>query len=43
MTPLYNKVAEITELLRAKTQMDYSELLNAILSEKEKLEKLIND
>ena len=43
LTPLYNKVAEITELLRAKTQMDYSELLNAILSEKEKLEKLIND
>ena len=41
LTPLYNKVAEITELLRAKTQMDYSELLNAILSEKEKLEKLI--
>ena len=39
LTPLYNKVAEITELLRAKTQMDYSELLKAILSEKEKLEK----
>ena len=43
LTPLYNKVAEITELLRAKTQMDYSELLNAILSEKDRRHPLLAD
>ena len=40
LTPLYNKVAEITELLRAHTEMDYSEMLKGILDEKKKLEEL---
>ena len=43
LTPLYEKVCEITELLRAKTEMDYSELLQGILDEKKILEDLIND
>ena len=37
LTPLYEPVQEITELLRSKTQMDYSELLGRILAEKERL------
>jgi HPt (histidine-containing phosphotransfer) domain-containing protein len=40
LTPLYEKVTEITELLRAKTQMDYSELLSGILNEKKILQDL---
>lgn len=43
LTPLYEKVVEITELLRSGTQMDYSELLKDILAEKKKLEELTND
>ena len=43
LTPLYEKVVEITELLRAETKMDYTDLLKGILEEKEKLEHLINE
>ena len=42
LTPLYDKVCEITELLRAKTPMDYSQMLKGILDEKKILEDLIN-
>ena len=31
LTPLFEPMSEMTELLRAKTQMDYSELLGTIL------------
>ncbi len=31
LTPLYEPMSEITELLRAETQMDYSELLGTIM------------
>jgi len=37
ITPILEPVMEITELLRAGTEMDYSELLAKILEEKEKL------
>ena len=40
LTPLYKPVSEITELLRNRTETDYSEILSLILSEKEKLEEL---
>jgi len=40
LTPLYNPVSEITELLRARTQMDYTPLLNEILEQKKKFEAL---
>ncbi|MBQ6335370.1 MAG: Hpt domain-containing protein [Erysipelotrichaceae bacterium] len=40
LTPLYDKVEEITELLRAHTQMDYSEMLEGILKEKQALEEM---
>ncbi len=43
LTPLYNKVVEITELLRAHTQMDYTQMLQGILEEKKTLESLINE
>ena len=42
LTPLYEKVVEITELLRAHTETDYSEMLQGILDEKKKLEDMIN-
>ncbi len=40
LTPLYQPVVEITEHLRAREAMDYSELLGTILAEKEKLQDL---
>lgn len=40
LTPLYEPVHEITELLRARTEMDYSELLDTILSQRDKLAAL---
>ena len=36
LTPLFEPVSEITELLRAETPMDYSELLEKINTEKER-------
>ena len=36
LTPLYEPVSEITELLRAETQMDYTELLARIMQERER-------
>ena len=33
LTPLYEPINEITELLRARTQMDYTPLLDQILAE----------
>ncbi len=40
LTPLYEKVCEITELLRARTETDYSPLLNEIEALRDGLEKL---
>ena len=40
LTPLYEKVCEITELLRARTETDYSPLLEEIDSLREGLKKL---
>ncbi len=40
LTPLYQSVSEITELLRAKTEMDYTEQLTRILDKREELRKL---
>ncbi len=41
ITPLYDKTVEITELLRSRTQMDYTPLLSEILSKKEELSSLL--
>ena len=43
LTPVSEKVVEITELLRSHTQMDYSKMLQGILDEKKTLESMIND
>ena len=43
LTPLQGPIVEITELLRARTQMNYDELLEKINKEKEKLFKLIKE
>lgn len=40
LTPICNPVNEITELLRAKTDMDYSDKLNEILKQKQLLTEL---
>ena len=37
LTPLFDPVNEITELLRAETQMDYTPLVTEIKQQKEKL------
>ena len=43
LTPLLEPVKEITELLRARTETDYSALNDRIKEEKEKLVKLIGE
>ncbi|MBO4666550.1 MAG: Hpt domain-containing protein [Bacilli bacterium] len=43
LTPLVVLVNEITELLRNKTQMDYSKLINDIEEKRSLLEKLCNN
>ena len=43
LTPLYDPIQEITELLRAKTDMDYTALLEQIRSAKEELAALAAD
>ena len=40
LTPLYDKVSEITELLRARTETDYSPLLSEISALRDGLKKL---
>lgn len=43
LTPMYEKVAEITELLRSRTEMDYSVLLKELLDMRDELEKLCEE
>ncbi len=40
LTPLYDPLVEITELLRSRTEMDYTNLKELINSKKEELEEL---
>ena len=40
LTPLTKPVTEITELLRARTDTDYSALMNEIMAQKAKLDAL---
>ena len=40
LTALYEPICEITELLRPRTQMDYSEKLSDILNKREELSKI---
>ena len=41
LTPMLTPVSEITELLRSKTDMDYSALISEILARKDELKELI--
>ena len=43
LTPIYTPVAEITELLRSNTDMDYTSLLGTILEKKDELGRLCAD
>ncbi len=40
LTPMYDPLVEITELLRSRTEMDYSEILGTILGKRDELEKM---
>ena len=40
LTNMYDKVADITELLRARTEMDYSEKVAEIMNARDELAKL---
>ena len=40
LTPLYDIVSEMTELLRSRTQMDYQPMLDQLLAKKEELSAL---
>ena len=40
LTPIYEPVAKITEYLRSRTDMDYTELMDRIRSQRERLAKL---
>ena len=42
LTPLFEPVSELTELLRAHTQMDYSEYRQKITEAKETLDEMID-
>lgn len=37
LVPLYEPIVEITELLRARQEIDYADLLSGILTKKEEL------
>jgi len=43
LTPLYTPAIEITELLRSRTDMDYSDLLAQFAEKREQLGKLCDD
>lgn len=43
LTPMFNKIVEITELLRSRTEMDYSGLLSELLDMKQTLTLLCAD
>ena len=40
LTPMFETVSEMTELLRAHTEMDYTPMLNKLLDQKEQLTAL---
>ncbi len=42
ITPIYEPICEITELLREKKDVDYSDLLNKAKAEKKRLDDLYN-
>ncbi len=42
LTPLFEPVSELTELLRARTEMDYSEYCRTIMEAKETLDRMID-
>ncbi len=43
LTPIYDPICEITELLRSRTNMDYSEYMSTITTRKDDLIKLCED
>ena len=43
LTPMFEKCSELTELLRARTEMDYSPLLTSLLSQRDTLLSMCAD
>ena len=43
LDPIYEPVCEITELLRARTEMDYSEIFGQIKTKLEELKELVEN
>ena len=43
LTPMFEKTCEITELLRAETQTDYTPLLNEILGMRDTLKRMAEE
>ena len=41
LTPIYEPCSEMTELLRANTDRDYSELIKKVISERDRLAEMI--
>ena len=40
LTPIYEPASEMTELLRANTDMDYTELITKVIAERDRLAKM---
>ena len=43
LTPMFEKCSQITELLSARTEMDYAPLIDELLSQKAELESICAD
>ena len=43
LTPMFDKCSEITELLRSRTDMDYTELMTSLLKQRDILSALCAD
>lgn len=43
LTPIYEPICEITELLRSRTQMDYHDKLEVIHEQREIIQKMISE
>jgi len=43
LTPIYNPVSEMTELLRARKEMDYSEMMSEILKQRQLLKEICEE
>ncbi|WP_051656723.1 Hpt domain-containing protein [Butyrivibrio sp. AE3004] len=43
LTPIYDPTSEMTEFLRAGTDMDYTELITKVMAERDRLSQMIGE